>query len=571
MSPTRPTTPFRLVAALLPALLVLPLLAGLAGTALPAFGWLPVLGAASWSLEPWRALLAEPGLATSLRLTLASGLGSTVLALMLAVTILAAGQGSRWLGIAERLLAPLLATPHVAFAVGLAFLLAPSGLIVRALSPWATGWRQPPDLATVQDPWGLALTLGLGLRETPFLLFTGLAALRQLEVAHQLAAARSLGAGRVTAWLRVVLPQLYPKLRLPVLAVLAYGLSVVDVAIVLGPSAPPTFAVQLLRWFTDPDLARRLEASAGALLLLLVTGAALAAWRLGERLAGAASARLGGMDPHPVLERAGGRLGAAAAAIVLGTGAVTLLVLAAWSMATRWRFPAFLPEELGFTTLRTQLGALAGPGLTTALLALVTTALALPLAVLALEGETDRGPRGRAIRLGPAWLPLLVPQIAFLFGLQVLLIVLRLDGTFAALVGVHLLYVLPYVLLTLQGPWLRLDRRYTAAARSLGRTRSGTLLAVKLPLALPALLAAAAIGFSVSVALFLPTVFAGAGRYPTLATEAVALSQSGDRRLVAVTALALAVLPLAVTAAALALGRRRPGRSGTIGGRVERD
>ena len=41
----------------------------------------------------------------------------------------------------------------------------------------------------------------------------------------------------VQAWLKVVLPQVYPQIRLPVYAVLAYALSVVDMAIVLGPTA----------------------------------------------------------------------------------------------------------------------------------------------------------------------------------------------------------------------------------------------------------------------------------------------------------------------------------------------
>ena len=46
---------------------------------------------------------------------------------------------------------------------------------------------------------------------------------------------------------------LYRQIRLPLYAVLAFALSVVDMALVLGPSAPPVLAVQLLRWFNDPD------------------------------------------------------------------------------------------------------------------------------------------------------------------------------------------------------------------------------------------------------------------------------------------------------------------------------
>ena len=64
----------------------------------------------------------------------------------------------------------MLATPHAAFAIGLAFLLAPSGWLLRGLSPWLTGFDFPPPWPTTQDPWGLGLIAALVLKEIPFLL-----------------------------------------------------------------------------------------------------------------------------------------------------------------------------------------------------------------------------------------------------------------------------------------------------------------------------------------------------------------------------------------------------------------
>ena len=68
--------PGRLWAA--PALLLVlgPTAAGLAGTVLPAFGWLPAIGREDLSLDPWRELRATPGLGRAVLLSLASGLGS---------------------------------------------------------------------------------------------------------------------------------------------------------------------------------------------------------------------------------------------------------------------------------------------------------------------------------------------------------------------------------------------------------------------------------------------------------------------------------------------------------------
>ncbi|MGI9490923.1 MAG: ABC transporter permease, partial [Geminicoccaceae bacterium] len=66
-------------------------------------------------------------------------------------------------------------------------------------------------------------------------------------------------------------------------------------------------------------------------------------------------------------------------------------------------------------------------------------------------------------------------------------------------------------------------------------------------------LIAAAVGFAVSVAQFLPTQFIGAGRLSTLTTEALSLSAGGNRRVVGLFAAALALLPLLGFALATAL------------------
>ena len=178
----------------------------------------------------------------------------------------------------RRILSPLLSVPHVAVAIGLVFAIAPSGLVFRLLSSFVVGFRQPPDVLIIHDSLGLALIAGLVVKEVPFLFLMCLAALPQTGHRQSLAAAASLGYAPATAWLKTVLPRLYPQLRLPVLAVLAYSISVVDVAIVLGPTTPPTLPVMVLKWMNDPVLGMRFLASAGAILILVVTLAAVLAW-----------------------------------------------------------------------------------------------------------------------------------------------------------------------------------------------------------------------------------------------------------------------------------------------------
>src|SRR5258708_17867715 len=168
--------------ALARGLCLVAVLAGLIGTWLPALGYLPALGGERLSFEPWRQLFMSPGLGTSVRLTLTTGLGATLLSLALALMLCMSLHGSRLFRLLRRLIPPLLATPHAAFALALVFLIRPSGSFPRALSPWATGWKRPPDLLIVQDPLGLALIAGLVLKEVPYLLLMVLAALNQLKV-----------------------------------------------------------------------------------------------------------------------------------------------------------------------------------------------------------------------------------------------------------------------------------------------------------------------------------------------------------------------------------------------------
>ena len=266
------------------ALFLAPVAAGLIGTWLPAFGWLPALGGNRITLEPWRQLLAAPELPGAARLTITSGLLATLSALAIVIVCCAALHDTRLFHMMRRLLAPLLAIPHAALAIGLAFLIAPSGWIARLLSPWLTGWDLPPDLATLRDDYGLGLAAGLILKEVPYLLLVTIAAADQADARHSLTVARSLGYGPAAAWLKAVLPRIYPQIRLPIYAVLAFSLSVVDMAIILAPATPPPLAPLLLRWFNDPDLSQRFMAAAGATLQLLIVLGAILAWRLTELL-----------------------------------------------------------------------------------------------------------------------------------------------------------------------------------------------------------------------------------------------------------------------------------------------
>lgn len=549
-------TPRRRLSAALPALLAfgvvaVPVAAGLLGTLLPAFGLLPAIGADSPSLDPWRRLFAEPGLPRAAMLSLATGLGATLLSLLLVALFCAAAHGGRAFARAQALAAPVLATPHAALAIGLLFLIAPSGLLLRLVSPWATGFDLPPDIATVNDAWGLALLLGLVVKEAPYLLLMTLAALNQVPAARLMAVATSLGQPKPIAWLKAVFPLVYRQIRLPVFAVLAYSVGTVDVALILGPTTPPTLAPLLLRWATSPDLSLLLPASAGAMLLLGLSLGAIAAWIGTERLAAeagrawAASGRRGG----GAAVRAGAAL--LPLCLLLAFGALTALLL--WSIAGPWRFPDALPDTVQLVTWTTQANALAQPAANSLLAALLATGIALLLAVFALEARARHGAAALPWLLALTPLPLLLPQAGFLLGLQTALLALGLEGGPAAVVLAHLVFVLPYVLLSLSDPYAALDPRLARVAACLGASPLRVFVAVKLPMLLRPLLVAAAVGIGVSIAQYLATLLAGGGRFATLTTEAVTLAAGGDRRVLGVFAVAQAAIPLLAFGIALLL------------------
>ena len=550
-------------------ILVGPLLFGLAFTLAPAFGYLPALGGTSPTLGPFRDLLARPGVWTSAGLSFGTALGTTVISLLLVAAFLGAAAGTRALGRVQGLISPLLAVPHAAAAFGLAFLIAPSGILARAISPWATGWERPPDLLIVHDQLGLAMVAGLVLKEVPFLLLVALAAMPQLRIADTRRLAASLGHGRVAGFLFLVWPRLYAQIRLAVFAVIAYASSVVDVAAILGPQLPPVLAVRLLDWMRDPDLSMRFTASAGAMLQLGVTLAALAAWWLAERIGGALL-RSVAMTGHRFRRDRAVRVGASVAmvAVALVTFA-GLAALALWSVAGPWRFPDALPPDITFRTWERSWDRAIDPLWTTVWCGALSTLIALLLVIGCLERERAiAGPDGsRAARLANRalpllYLPLIVPQIAFLFGIQVLLVRTGTEGTAWALIGSHLIFVLPYVFLSLSDPWRAMDGRYDQVAASLGVGRARALWRVRLPMLARAVGVAAGVGFAVSVGQYLPTVLIGAGRLSTITTEAVQLASGGNRRTVAVYAFLQTMLPLAgflvaaIVPSWLARGRR---------------
>lgn len=535
-----------MVARLGPPLAILllagPVAAGILGTVLPAFGYLPALGGNTFTTRHFADLVAEPGLATSAFLSLLAGLATTAISLTVVMLFVAGWAGTRAFARMQQMISPLLAVPHAAAAFGFAFLIAPSGMLSRLISPEISGWQRPPDLLIVNDTMGIAMIAGLVLKEVPFLLLVTLAALPQVDVPRTRMLTTSLGYGRIAGFLFGVWPPVYAQIRLAVFAVIAFATSVVDVAAILGPMAPAPLAVRLTQWMQDPNLSVRFFASAGALLQLSITALSLLVWVGVERLAASMCAGVcerGRRFAQDGVVRHGALVAIFAAALTIFAGLATLAI---WSFAGLWPYPDALPQTLSMQTWARSAPRIAGPLATTLAIAALSTLTAVVLTVLCLIREDETGRRRSALLF--LYLPLIVPQVAFLFGLQLLFVLSGMVASLPALVLSHLVFVMPYVFLSLSDPWRAYDRRFEAIAAGLGKGRWTTLVKVRLPMLTRAILTAAAVGFAVSIGQYLPTLLIGAGRLDTITTEAVALASGGNRRVIGVFAFLQMVLPV---------------------------
>ncbi len=524
---------------LFPAILLLPLLAGVFGTFLSSFN-LFFFQKNLDILESWTRLWEHPSTWPALWLSLRTAVIATLLSLLGSGMILSMWQSNflrHWLG--RWLILPI-ALPHATAAIILILLLAPSGWLWRL---FATSNSLPPEFPFPHDTAGWALVFGLVSKELPFLLLIQLNVCRQLPEATRVKTAQLLGQPPWLGWWLTVFPSLYQQIRLPLWAVLAFSFSVIDMALILGPTAPPTFSVLILQWSTDPMLEQQALAAAGSLLQGIVLLILLLCWWVVEQVI-----RVLPQIPTSMwsLHKIGFLLNQIAwslivSGMVLLCGGMTCLLL--WSFARRWPFPAGLPTEWTLLTWERNSAELIPLLTTTASLGVAAAAIGLLLVMIWLYFQHSPNCDRSLVEESWVYLPLILPQLTFLFGIQILANFLRLEGTALLVLWMHLVYVLPYTLLLLAGSWRTNQLRFRRVGQILGQSAWRILWSVQLPMLRPLILLTMAIGFSVSLAQYLPTTVAGAGRWSTLTTEAVSLASGQDRRLLSLLGIWQSFLP----------------------------
>ena len=349
------------------------------------------------------------------------------------------------------------------------------------------------------------LILALIAKELPFLLLMGLSALSQIKVRPLLDGAATLGYGPLAGWMHLVQPQLAVRLRLAVLIVMIFAISVVDMAIILAPSTPAHLAVRILTWFRDPDLSYQFIAAAAAVMQLGCALLACVAWM------GLDGTILTGLARFSAAGWRFSQLPARLAALLKKTGlflaiwpcvmaVAGMLAAIIWAFADIWRYPSALPDKWGVAAWEYAYISLGQASLNSLILGLVSAGICVVFALLWLETQAAFQKPFREADI----YPLVASANCFLFGMQILLIWLGFDGAFLALIWAHCMFVF-HVMLSLAPSWRRFDSRYLAAA-TLGAGPVRRFLFIKLSMMTLPVLTAFAVGFAVSSALYLPTI-----------------------------------------------------------------
>ena len=498
----------------------------------------------------WSALFSHPQFWPALTLSIVAGSLSLVLSTLLAFWIIAGLYRTPSL---QKLMGGFLSLPHLAFAIGFGFLIMPSGLIARILGTFL-GWASPPLWITTQDPLGVSLVAALVLKEVPFIiwLITSLMArpdFSQMLNAH-LRIGQSLGHGSASIWLRLLIPQILPRLKWPLLIVWVYGASVVDMALAIGPTQPPPLAVVIWTDLNNVDQAINVRGSVGAIFLTVTLIAIALFFHILMKIL---MPLIKQFFTHGSVASAVPRRNAKV--ILMSITIVYILVfllLSIMSFASLWPYPNLWPSQFRLAAWASLLNS-PSPVINSLSFAVTSTIAALTLAVLWFETVNENLDR---YLLALTVAALAFPSLLIADGQYLLFLRLGLNGTWFGVFFAHLTPVFAYVFIVLKGPYRAFDPRYRSVSLALNASALRFWVAVKIPLMKPVLAAAAAVGIGVGIAQYVPVQLIASGRLSTLTIEAVTLSSGGNRQLLAVYSLMLMVIPLLAFMAASRFERR---------------
>ncbi|HEY8359379.1 MAG TPA: ABC transporter permease subunit [Ramlibacter sp.] len=198
------------------------------------------VGAAPVTLDTWISLFANPVLMDGLWFSLWLGIAPTAASLLISLPLSALMQANE---ASQKLFGTLYRIPLVVPGVVAGFLilviLDRGGMASRLVAP--LGLTMP---RLVRDEWGMGAIIALSWKTVPFmtLIIAGAMAAISKDV---LAAARTLGANRLTILWRIQLPLAQPGITAAILLSFIGSLGTYVIPSLLGPSYPLPLSVHM--------------------------------------------------------------------------------------------------------------------------------------------------------------------------------------------------------------------------------------------------------------------------------------------------------------------------------------
>jgi len=231
--------------------------------------------------------------------------------------------------------------------------------------------------------------------------------------------------------------------------------------------------------------------------------------------------------------------------VLMSFSILCIFVSLIWSFSVSWVYPNLLPTNITINNFADFLTNFSNSFFNTIYIAFLTSLLSCMLILLWLEITEFLKMKNKYIEF-IFFIPLIIPELSFLLGINYFLIRTNLDGNLISLIWIETLYIIPYTYLILMPAFRGININYMQIAKTFQKSNFSIFFFIKLPIIQKAIFLSLGIGFLVSIALYTPVYFIGDGKISTLSLEVVNLSFSGNRKDLGVVTVLQMILPLLI-------------------------
>ncbi len=533
---------FILTLAIITFLILCPLFYGIGGVVAGSLGYFPNVSN-DLSFHFFEEIIELPGIKKSIYLTLFVGFVSTFISLLLSQIILSKLYDTKFYKYIFKIIAPLIAFPHVIMAVGISYLFSSSGLVFRLYHSYILDHDRPQNTNLFPDDFGFFLILGLILKETPFFLLMSINSLSQFSAKNFFDIGKTFHEIKFNSWLFFIFPQIYNKLKVCIIIVIIYSASVVDMAFILAPSTPSTISIRIIDLFQTPDLNNLAIASCLSIFQFLLILLIIALWFFFEYLFKQNFLFKYYLKIFPKVNKVIENILYLVSIKMLFISFLCIFLSCLWSISKTWYFPNLMPTE--FTTENYQFffQHFYSTIFNTILIAIIVSILSCSLMLIFLEITEQINFKSQLLEF-IFFLPILIPDLSFLLGINTFLLQNNFSGNIWCLIWIECLYILPYSYLILMPAYRGINKNYINNAKIFQKSNLNIFFSVKILLIIKTIFLVLGIGFIISIALYTPVYFVGDNQISTLSIEIVNLSFSADRKTLGVSTVLQITLPL---------------------------